>query len=192
MEDKCKFDLAWIGSCSKPAVAGFCEKHKPIKCCSCGEQATHECAETMGLVCGAPLCGNCEHTIQSNGCNSRGELPIGLKGHCRKDEQVYKPWYVKDVIETPSEPFPKFWYESNACWGYVGNSGDLVEKANLQMDPRNGNSIKTIDDFLDKSTQCESKSLNFGTRGEHTGDLTLREFLDQHGHLEHFLKTYQK
>ena len=189
MEDKCKFDLAWIGRCEETAVEnGCCQKHFNIKCCSCGEQATHECSETMGLVCGAPLCDNCEHTIQSNGCNSGGTLPEGLRHHCRKDAQVYKPWYMK---ETPKEPFPKFWYESNACWGYVSNIDDLLEKVNLQMDPRNGNSINSIDDFLDKSTQCESKSLNFGTRREHTGDLTLREFLKEHGHLEELLKVFK-
>lgn len=92
----CRFDLAWIGQCKNVAdESGFCEKHKDIKCVSCGEQATHECAETMGLVCGAPLCDNCEHTIQSNGCNSGGELPKGLKHHCKITEQVFKPWYAR-------------------------------------------------------------------------------------------------
>lgn len=92
----CRFDLAWIGQCKNPAdESGFCEKHKDIKCVSCGEQATHECAETMGLVCGAPLCDNCEHTIQSNGCNSGGDLPKGFKSHCKITDQVFKPWYAR-------------------------------------------------------------------------------------------------
>lgn len=95
--NKCIFDLAWIGKCSKPAdETGICEEHKKEICCSCGQQATHQCAETFGLVCGAPLCSDCEHTIQSNGCNSGGTHPEGLKGHCKKSEQVYKPWYMKD------------------------------------------------------------------------------------------------
>jgi hypothetical protein len=91
----CRFDKAWIGKCEKEAdESGFCEEHKGIKCVSCGVQATRDCPETMGLVCGAPLCDDCEHTIQSNGCNSGGELPDGMKSHCKKIEQVNKPWYM--------------------------------------------------------------------------------------------------
>ena len=93
----CCFDKAWIGKCKKPADdSNFCEEHKEIKCCSCGEKATRECDETGQFICGYPLCDNCEHTIRSNGCNSGGELPQGLKGHCKKSEQVYKPWYVSE------------------------------------------------------------------------------------------------
>ena len=94
----CNFELAWIGKCkNEPTENGMCDEHTKIKCCSCGKQATHECAETMGLVCGAPLCDDCEHTTRSNGCNSGGELPEGLEGHCKKDEQVFKPWYETKV-----------------------------------------------------------------------------------------------
>jgi hypothetical protein len=93
----CRFDKAWVGKCGKEAdESGFCEEHKGIKCVSCGAQATRECPETIGLVCGAPLCDDCEHTIQSNGCNSCGELHDGLGAHCKKKEQVYKPWYMRD------------------------------------------------------------------------------------------------
>ena len=93
----CCFDLAWIGKCKNVADdSGYCEEHKGIMCCSCGEKATRECEETMSLLCGAPLCDNCEHTIHSNGCNSGGELPDGLKGHCKKSEQVFKPWYYSE------------------------------------------------------------------------------------------------
>ena len=94
--NKCRFELAWVGKCSKVADnSGFCQEHKDIKCVSCGSQATRECPETMGLVCGVPLCDDCEHTIQSNGCNSGGEIPEGMSSHCKKTEQVNKPWYVK-------------------------------------------------------------------------------------------------
>jgi hypothetical protein len=93
---KCKFELAWIGVCNEIAdESGFCAKHKDIKCVSCGKQATQQCSETMGLVCGAPLCDDCEHTINDNGCNSGGNLPVGLKMHCKKNEQVYKRWYMR-------------------------------------------------------------------------------------------------
>lgn len=94
--NKCTFSLAWIGPCKEAAGNHqFCQKHKDKKCSSCGEQATHECSETMGLVCGSYLCDNCEHTMCENGCNSGAPLPPGLKTHCKKSEQVYKPWYTK-------------------------------------------------------------------------------------------------
>lgn len=95
MENKCKFDLAWVGPCGKETDGEYCSEHSTIECCSCGEPAIKQCSETMGLVCGAPLCDNCEHTIRENGCNSGAPLPEGFKGHCKKDEQVYKPWYKK-------------------------------------------------------------------------------------------------
>lgn len=96
-EKKCSFQVAWRGACGEKVEDGeYCPAHQNVTCCSCGEQATHECNETAILVCGAPLCNDCEHTIQSNGCNSGGQHPEGLKGHCKKDEQVYKPWYMND------------------------------------------------------------------------------------------------
>ena len=95
----CKFDKAWIGKCKEQPMDDFCNTHKGIKCCSCGEQATGECNETNTLVCGAPLCDDCEHTINSNGCNGGGERPKGLKGHCKKSDQVYKPWYMRGEKE---------------------------------------------------------------------------------------------
>lgn len=94
----CKYNLAWIGDCKNEAdESGYCEEHKDIKCCSCGEKATHQCAETMGLVCGAPLCNDCEHTICENGCNSGAARPEGLGCHCRKTEQKYLPWYMQEA-----------------------------------------------------------------------------------------------
>ena len=98
MENKCTYNLAWIGNCKKETTEGnkCCDEHKDKKCCSCGEPATHECSETMGLVCGADLCDNCEHTLCENGCNSGADLPAGYKGHCKKTEQVYTPWYTRE------------------------------------------------------------------------------------------------
>lgn len=100
---KCKFNLAWRGRCENDAdESGYCAEHKDLKCCSCGNSATHQCSSTMGLVCGAPLCDDCEHTIHSNGCNGAGWdantfCPEGLKSHCRKDEQVYMLWIYRSV-----------------------------------------------------------------------------------------------
>ena len=99
---QCKFSEAWSGRCKEEAIEGsdFCEKHTGLVCSSCGEPATCSCDETMGgLVCGAPLCDNCEHTLHDNGCNNRGKLPEGYKAHCKKGTQVYKPWFMQDPEE---------------------------------------------------------------------------------------------
>lgn len=62
LQAKCKFYKAWTGQCGEKCLDGdYCERHSITKCCSCGNQATHECSETFMLVCGAPLCDNCEH-----------------------------------------------------------------------------------------------------------------------------------
>jgi hypothetical protein len=82
----CSFDLAWRGKCGEPN----CEKHASLKCGSCGAPATHECDETMGLVCGVPLCADCEHEISEDGTNGR------TMRHCRKDAQKFLPWYARD------------------------------------------------------------------------------------------------
>ena len=94
---KCKYDLAWRGPCNEPTIDGsdYCEEHSKEVCCSCGAQATHQCSETMGLVCGAPLCDNCVHTTCENGCNSGAPLPEGVKSHDTKANQVYKPWMMR-------------------------------------------------------------------------------------------------
>lgn len=94
---ECKFEQAWIGKCkNKSDESGFCDKHK-LKCSSCGAVANHDCEATIGLVCGAPLCADCEHTTNSNGCSSGGELPKGYKSHCKIKDQEFQPWYMKEV-----------------------------------------------------------------------------------------------
>lgn len=79
--------------------------------------------------------------------------------------------------------FPKFWYESNTCWGWVTSIEELQEKCDLQTDKRYG-ALKDKNEFLDKSYQNElsegNGEMEFGTRLEHTGKLTLRQFLKQH------------
>lgn len=96
----CNFEEAWIGTCK---VEGPCEKHDSLKCVSCGNKATHSCDATGQFCCGAPLCGECEHTLTSDGTTWTGNtsfyekdpLPQNLKGHCKKSEQVYSPWYKR-------------------------------------------------------------------------------------------------
>jgi len=72
--------------------------------------------------------------------------------------------------------FPDFWYESNACWGWVRSIEDLQEKCDLQLDKSFG-TFHSKGEFLDNSRQHHNGSMEFGTRGEHTGKKTLREFL---------------
>lgn len=85
--------------------------------------------------------------------------------------------------------FPKFWYESNACWGYVNSFEELAEKVDLQL--AGHSSIVTVDDFLDKSHQSEYNELDFGTRREHSQPYTLREFLVHNFILDDFLAFYK-
>ena len=106
LDNQCKFQLAWIGRCKEPAVEnGMCEKHKDLKCCSCGKPATHQCAETGQLVCGADLCDNCEHTIAIDGTNGNigfyrcSPLPEGMKEHCKKSEQKEFSWIVRSLAK---------------------------------------------------------------------------------------------
>lgn len=94
----CGFDEAWIGKCKheKP-----CAKHDGLICVSCGNPATHSCYETGQFVCGFPVCDDCEHTIFPNGTNggvgfNEQPLPEGMKRHCKKTEQQFKPWYARE------------------------------------------------------------------------------------------------
>lgn len=79
-----------------------------------------------------------------------------------------------------------FWYESNACWGWVETIYDLIGMCRLQIDPHSGG-LDNVDDFLDKSKQIKGGRLNFGTRKEHRGTKTLREYLKESGDLDNFL-----
>jgi len=65
-DGKCIFIKAFIGKCNEHAVHGeYCKEHSELKCCVCGLKAARDCPETLGLVCGAPLCDNCDHHKQS-------------------------------------------------------------------------------------------------------------------------------
>lgn len=77
--------------------------------------------------------------------------------------------------------FPKFWYESNAVWGNVESIEDLQEKMKHQTDKSFCGIFENKDEFLDNSLQNESGGLDFGTRREHRGKKTLREFLVENG-----------
>jgi len=92
----CEFQLAWQVPCKKPSGdERFCEEHLKEKCCSCGKQATAQCDEPIGpLVCGYPVCDDCEHELVENGTTG-----YQFK-HCKKTEQKYTPWYARTVSGT--------------------------------------------------------------------------------------------
>lgn len=97
MSDQCGFNQAWVGKCNKPNP---CPDHANLICCSCGAKATRSCDETGQFVCGAPLCNDCEHTLHEDGFNggigfNMNSPPTGMKSHCKKTEQRYKPWYER-------------------------------------------------------------------------------------------------
>lgn len=103
----CKFDNAWQGNCGKHTEGDdlYCLEHKELKCCSCGEPATHTCSETGQFVCGAPLCDDCEHTTFGDGTNggigfNARKPPEGMSTHCKKTDQKHKPWYAKGKEES--------------------------------------------------------------------------------------------
>jgi len=88
----CGFDMGWGGTCEAAVDFGSdrCAKHGDRVCSSCGAPATRQCTETMGLVCGADLCDECEHETAEDGTNGRSNR------HCKKAEQRYTPWYMRD------------------------------------------------------------------------------------------------
>jgi hypothetical protein len=84
---ECAFDKAWIGPCGKPVPDGqkFCEVHQGSKCDGCGGQAILECPDAGSLVCGAPLCGECEgYQDKSAGRGWQGFIGSGIHRHRRR------------------------------------------------------------------------------------------------------------
>jgi len=58
---KCDFDQGWGGCCKTEVESGYCDKHKNLKCVSCGEPAAYLCEHTFQFICGEPLCNECKH-----------------------------------------------------------------------------------------------------------------------------------
>ena len=102
---KCKFNKAWSGPCNIETGDAilYCKEHIDLKCCVCGNPATHDCAETGGFVCGAPLCDGCEHKLDKEGTN--GIMCSG--GHCKKGEQEYHNWLIQEIIKDNQKEFDK-------------------------------------------------------------------------------------
>ena len=65
----CRFIIAWVGPCGAPITdRGMCKKHAPLKCAGCEEPATQECPSASSLVCGAPICDQCQHGASGQHC----------------------------------------------------------------------------------------------------------------------------
>lgn len=111
----CKFNEAWIGICKGENVKGkdYCEKHLDVKCEICGNQATHNCAETMQFVCGTNLCDSLEckleHFYRTHGyaffeisdleekLNKTSKLVVSKIGYEVSND--YHDWYNKKYLE---------------------------------------------------------------------------------------------
>ena len=88
----CIFSNCWVGPCRKETVGDseFCQEHEKDVCGSCGKKATQSCGETMGpLVCGVPLCDQCEHELDEQGTNGSHFK------HCKKGDQIYIMWLLR-------------------------------------------------------------------------------------------------
>lgn len=72
---QCEFDMGYAGRCkgNSSLYSKYCKTHDDMTCVSCGKQATHQCTETLQLVCGSPLCDNCKHSPVNYGPN---HIPI--------------------------------------------------------------------------------------------------------------------
>lgn len=62
--NQCAFCEPWRGYCNNTvAVDGdVCDEHKQAHfiCVNCGKQAVTKCQASMGLMCGNPLCEECD------------------------------------------------------------------------------------------------------------------------------------
>jgi hypothetical protein len=75
--------------------------------------------------------------------------------------------------------FPNFWFESNSCWGEVYSIKSLNEMKE-KFSTRNP-TMNFYDAQLCEVEFDASKTYNFGFRHNHTGILTLRDYLRNHG-----------
>ena len=98
----CIYSMGWKGVCIKVVVNGdYCKDHHNLKCVSCGEQAIRQCTESSSFVCGAPLCGDCEHK---------------RLGHGKK--------VVKTTVKTPTIPKMVDWSIAKELQAVIDLQGD--------------------------------------------------------------------
>jgi hypothetical protein len=87
---------------------------------------------------------------------------------------IYTMLVTEENKNTP-ESFPKFWFEGNLFFDWVVNLDDLQKV----FDAHKG--FLTKDEVLDKAVNKDEKLNEFGLRYEHKGNVTLRQFLVDHG-----------
>ena len=167
----CIWEKAWIGRCPAEAVEnGRCKEHQKA-CVSCGDPATHECEETGQFVCGAPLCGNCEHTRTKSGTNggigfSTEPLPEGMGAHCRRSEQRYEPWFSQGDPED-EEPEPTCQVPVSLLENLLDNTYELrgerswwKDEVRLQYQSRYqgyGENIKLAEEILEEAKKNKAE-----------------------------------
>lgn len=102
----CKYTKAWIGKCNEKCEGDYCHQHTNKKCFVCGSQATHECDNTQGLVCGSPLCDSlvCDtiHEIISHGWNLKKFMDWTGREHT--DSEVT---YINEFVEKKEVEYQK-------------------------------------------------------------------------------------
>ena len=131
---KCEFDRAWIGPCGSQhnsqveTTTGkvFCDKHLGLKCVSCKQQATHECPETLSLVCGYPLCDNCHHIF--DGFKSKGHGPIMVD----KGYELITVWAGKTCQRGEYNITAIFTHEEDAE-AYVDKKGYVLDRTAIKI-----------------------------------------------------------
>ncbi len=84
----CKFDIAWVGACGKPTNNGWCTEHEGLVCCVCKGKAVRSCEHTGTLVCGAPLCDTCQHSLDGGGHVTKEIFTKQLDGQRQQQEDM--------------------------------------------------------------------------------------------------------
>lgn len=125
-----------------------------------------------------------------------------MEAQARLNKRVNAPTHkfpsggvIASAEQEHEKPFPIFWYESNADYGLVSSLATLGVFAILQI--KEPNMIEDIGAFLDRSRCSTTRQFcrkdgapSFGTYREHTGEQTLRMYLQEHGLLDEFLETW--
>jgi len=87
-EFKCNYDVPYQGQCQNPVDSPLdrCDEHKGRVCCSCGAPATRDCSMASSMVCGAPLCDDCEHITAHNQLSEPGSRWKRMPSHVKRKD----------------------------------------------------------------------------------------------------------
>ncbi|MCB1712423.1 MAG: hypothetical protein KDH96_08085 [Candidatus Riesia sp.] len=83
------------------------------------------------------------------------------------------------------------WYDSNLYFGRIGDLKTLLEAAVANTSTEAP--FRTIEEFLTRSRKHSHPDikLDYGTRSEHSSDITLKDYLEENGKLEEFLELWK-